>query len=93
MCVYVCVFICILLLQAKNMEQEAVKEKERMTIMYAQSEQRNIKLQHSQNHLELQMKDMHREREVMIGRFKLIKAEKQKLQELYDAKVYILENS
>lgn len=73
--------------KAKRIEEEAGKEKERMTIKYAQSEQKNIKLQQSHSRLELQIKDMLREREVMIGRFKVIKAEKQKLQEQYDAKV------
>ena len=84
--------ICFLpvLTKVKKMYEDCRKEKESMTMKYAQSEAKNLELQQKQARVEHQMKDMAKERETVINRFKTLKSEKLKMQEIFDSRVGIV---
>ena len=58
-----------------------------MTMRYAQAEQKNIELQDKMTKNDNKMREMIREKDVFMVRFRAMRGEKQKSQELFEAKV------
>ena len=69
------------------MYRESVGEKDNMVMKYAQAEQRNIELADRMAKMDAARREFLKEKELAVGRFRSVVTEKQRLQDLMDAKV------
>lgn len=74
-------------LQAQRLLDEARREKESMVMKYALAEQKNIEAADRVSKMEAHVREVNKEREQMLSHCRVMKAEKTKATEAYEAKV------
>ena len=74
-------------LQLTKMYRESVAEKDSMVMKYAQAEQRNIELADRMAKMDAARREFLKEKELAVGRFRSVVTEKQRLHDMFDAKV------
>ncbi len=79
--------IMLLFWQVTKMYEDCLKEKEGMVVKYAQAESKNIDVQERGAKIEARMREMMREREQMVTRFKQLKADREKAIAAYEHRV------
>lgn len=74
-------------LQLTKMYRESVAEKDSMVMKYAQAEQRNIELADRMAKMDAARREFLKEKELAVCRFRSVVTEKQRLHDMFDAKV------
>ena len=69
------------------MFEDCRKEKDNMVMRYAQAEQKNIELQQKQEKMDAKMKEMLKDKEFVISKFKQLKGDREKAIQAFDARV------
>ena len=73
--------------QLTKMYRESSSEKDNMVMKYAQAEQRNIELVDRMTKMDAARREFLKEKELAVGRFRSVITEKQRLHDMFEAKV------
>lgn len=74
-------------MQLENLAKERQHEKDSLVMRYVQSEHNSNDLMERLQKVEAKLRDWTKERDVALGKWKVLKEEKSKLSELCDSKV------
>ena len=85
----VCDLLCsnIFFVQAKKLVEDATREKDNMVMKYAVAEQKNIELAEKMETVEERMREMTKERENVISKFKVLKTDRDKAALAFESRV------